>query len=42
MAEVAEVYRCEVCGIVAKVLEAGAGTMVCCNQPMTLQKNDDE
>ena len=29
-----EVYKCEVCGIVAEALEGGAGEMICCGQPM--------
>jgi superoxide reductase len=31
-----QVYKCEVCGIVAEVLDAGAGELVCCGEPMTL------
>ena len=34
MAEVGEVYRCEVCGMVIEVKEAGGGELVCCDQPM--------
>jgi len=29
-----EIYFCEICGNKVKVLEAGAGTLVCCGQPM--------
>ena len=29
-----QVYKCEVCGIIAEVLEGGAGELVCCGQPM--------
>lgn len=32
-----EVYKCEVCGIVAEILDDGAGEPICCGQPMTLQ-----
>lgn len=32
--EVGEVYRCEICGNVVKVLEAGGGELVCCGEPM--------
>ena len=32
-----EVYRCEKCDNVVKVVEGGAGTLVCCGQPMDLQ-----
>jgi superoxide reductase len=29
-----EVYFCEVCGITVEVLKNGAGTLVCCGEPM--------
>jgi superoxide reductase len=32
----AQVYKCEVCGNIVTVLHAGDGTLVCCDQPMTL------
>jgi len=35
MAETGEVYRCDVCGMVVEVKEAGGGELVCCDQPMT-------
>ena len=31
-----QVYKCEKCGNIVEVLHTGAGTLVCCNQPMTL------
>jgi superoxide reductase len=31
-----QVYKCQVCGIIAEVLDGGAGELVCCGQPMTL------
>jgi superoxide reductase len=34
MTTVGDVYVCEICGNKVKVLEAGAGTLVCCGQPM--------
>lgn len=34
MGEVNEVYKCELCGQVVKVVEAGGGELVCCGQPM--------
>lgn len=34
MAERLQVFRCEVCGHVIQVMHGGAGTLVCCNQPM--------
>ncbi|MBN1842606.1 MAG: desulfoferrodoxin FeS4 iron-binding domain-containing protein [Deltaproteobacteria bacterium] len=33
-----EVYSCEVCGNVVEVKKAGGGELVCCGQPMKLQK----
>jgi superoxide reductase len=33
-----EVYKCEECGIVVEVLEGGAGTLVCCDEPMKLME----
>jgi superoxide reductase len=38
MAEEGEVYVCEICGQVVKVLVSGIGTLVCCDQPMTLKE----
>jgi superoxide reductase len=34
MTTVGDMYVCEICGNKVKVLEAGAGTLVCCGQPM--------
>ncbi|UCE29561.1 MAG: desulfoferrodoxin FeS4 iron-binding domain-containing protein [Candidatus Bathyarchaeota archaeon] len=34
MTVVGETYLCEICGNKVKVLEAGAGTLVCCGEPM--------
>ncbi len=31
-----EVYKCELCGNIVEVLNAGAGELVCCGQAMTL------
>lgn len=31
-----EIRKCNVCGIVAEVLEGGAGELVCCGEPMVL------
>ena len=31
-----QVFKCEVCGNMVEVVHAGAGTLVCCNQNMTL------
>ncbi|MEI6309719.1 MAG: desulfoferrodoxin FeS4 iron-binding domain-containing protein [bacterium] len=32
---VGEVFRCEICGNVVEVKEAGGGELVCCGQAMT-------
>ena len=31
-----EIYKCELCGNIVEVLHASDGTLVCCDQPMTL------
>ena len=36
MAEQNQIYECEICGNVISVIEAGAGELICCEQPMTL------
>ncbi len=36
MAELNKIYKCEICGNVVSVLEAGVGELVCCGQPMNL------
>lgn len=33
-----QVYKCEVCGNMVEMVHAGAGTLVCCNQNMTLME----
>lgn len=38
MTELNQVYKCEVCGNIVQVLHIGVGTLVCCDQPMVLQK----
>jgi superoxide reductase len=36
MAVVRGVYRCNICGNIVEVLQAGAGELVCCGRPMEL------
>lgn len=36
MAELKQIYKCEVCGNIVEVVHAGMGTLVCCGKPMTL------
>ncbi len=33
-----EMYKCEICGNFVEVVFAGAAELVCCNEPMKLQK----
>jgi len=35
-----QIYKCEICGNIVEVLHQGGGTLVCCNQPMTLLKEN--
>ena len=36
MAEILQIYKCEVCGNIVEVLHGGAGELVCCGEPMKL------
>jgi len=36
MAKLNAIYKCEICGNVVSVLEAGKGELVCCGKPMNL------
>jgi len=42
MTEKMQVHKCDVCGNVVEVLDHGAGELVCCGQPMTLQQEKTE
>lgn len=33
-----QIYKCEICGNIIEVLHEGADSLVCCEQPMKLQK----
>ena len=35
-----QVFRCGTCGATVEVLDGGAGTLVCCNTPMRLLKEN--
>jgi len=35
-----QVYQCNMCGNITEVLHAGAGTLVCCGQPMVLHEEN--
>ncbi|PIV51590.1 hypothetical protein CO115_05310 [Candidatus Falkowbacteria bacterium CG_4_9_14_3_um_filter_36_9] len=36
MTKINQIYKCNICGNAVKVLETGAGKLVCCGQPMEL------
>lgn len=40
MTETKQVYKCPICGNIVEVLHSGAGELVCCGQPMMLQKEN--
>ena len=42
MAVVNDVYKCELCGHVVEAVHDGAGTLECCNQPMTAVTENTE
>ena len=42
MTERLQVYRCSVCGNIVVVYHPGAGTLVCCGQPMQLLEEKSE
>ncbi len=42
MTERLQVHKCEICGNMVEVLHAGAGELVCCNQPMKLMQTKTE
>ncbi len=35
-----EVYKCPTCGNIVEVLEVGGGELICCGEPMLLQKEN--
>ena len=44
MAEIKEIYKCELCGNIVEVVHGGAGELTCCGQPMNLfvEKGEDQ
>jgi len=40
MTEKKEIYKCEICGNIVEVLHEGEGVLICCGQPMVLQKEN--
>lgn len=37
-----EMYKCKVCGNIVEVMQGGAGSLVCCGEPMKLLKEGIE
>ena len=40
MTNLLEIYKCNVCGNIVEVVHTGKGELVCCGQPMALQKEN--
>lgn len=40
MAELMQVYKCNICGNIVEVLHGGKGELVCCGEPMKLQNEN--
>ena len=40
MTQKLQVYKCEICGNIVEVVHEGQGELVCCGQPMKLQKEN--
>lgn len=40
MTKLRQVYKCDICGNIVEMLHTGIGTLVCCDQPMTLQEEN--
>ncbi len=38
VSEEGQVYLCETCGNMVRVVRVGGGELVCCGEPMTLQE----
>jgi len=41
MTAINQTYKCNVCDNEVKVIHTGAGTLVCCGQPMELSENTE-
>ena len=42
MTELNQIWKCEICGNIIEILHKGADALVCCGQPMNLQKEQSE
>lgn len=38
MAQLYEIYKCDICGNIVEVLHGGKGELVCCGEPMKLME----
>lgn len=38
MTQLNQIYKCNICGNIVEVVHIGVGQLVCCGQPMELQK----
>jgi len=41
MIEKGQIYRCNVCGNVVKIVEVGGGDLLCCMSPMEQVESED-
>jgi superoxide reductase len=42
MTEKKQIYKCNICGNIVEVIHVGQGELVCCGQPMELQREKTE
>ena len=42
MAQLNEIYKCEVCGNIVELVHVGGGVLTCCGQPMKLLEEKSE
>lgn len=40
MTSIHQIWKCEICGNIVEILHEGADSLVCCGQPMILQKEN--
>jgi len=40
MTKLNQIYKCDICGNIVEITHAGAGKLVCCDQPMILQQEN--
>jgi desulfoferrodoxin-like iron-binding protein len=38
VSEEGQVFECEICGNIVKVLEVGGGELICCGEPMVIRE----